>query len=44
MAPLNKVGLPQAPLPAALPGTGFDHVPLPSQVPPGVSVPRPHGE
>jgi len=41
MAPVNQVGLPQAPLPAAVPDTGFDRVPLPSEVPPGVSVPRP---
>jgi hypothetical protein len=40
MAPLNEVGLPQAPLPAALPDTGFDRIPLPGQVPAGVSVPR----
>lgn len=40
MAPLNMVGLPLAPLPAALPDTGFGQMPLPSQVPPGVSVPR----
>lgn len=44
MAPLNKVGLPRAPLPAALPDTGFDGLPLPSQVPPGVSLGRPRGE
>ncbi len=43
MAPINEVGLPRAPLPAALPDTGFDRVPLPGQVPPGVSVPRPRG-
>jgi hypothetical protein len=41
MAPLNEVGLPQAPLPAALPDTGFDRIPLPGQVPAGVSVPAP---
>ncbi len=40
MAPVNKVGMPLAPLPAAVPDTGFDRVPLPSQVPVGVSVPR----
>ena len=40
MAPLNEVGLPQAPLPAALPDTGFDRIPLPGQVPAGVSVSR----
>ncbi len=40
MTPLNEVGLPQAPLPAALPDTGFDRVPLPGQVPSGVSVPQ----
>jgi hypothetical protein len=39
MAPVNEVGLPQAPLPAALPDTGFARAPLPSEVPPGVSVP-----
>jgi len=43
MAPLNEVGLPQTPLPAAVPDTGFDRVPLPGQVPTGVSVPRPRG-
>jgi hypothetical protein len=43
MAPLNEVGLPQAPLPAALPDTGFDRIPLPGQVPAGVSVPAPPG-
>jgi hypothetical protein len=43
MVPLNKVGLPQAPLPTALPDTGFDRVPLPSEVPPGVSVRRTQG-
>jgi hypothetical protein len=40
MTPLNEAGVPLAPLPAALPGTGFDRVPLPGQVPAGVSVPR----
>ncbi|MGC2374911.1 MAG: hypothetical protein WA484_13645 [Solirubrobacteraceae bacterium] len=44
MAPLNKVGLPGAPLPAAMADTGIDRVPLPSEVPAGVSVPRPRGE
>ncbi len=43
VAPLNSVGLPLAPLPAAQPDTGFDRVPLPGQVPSGVSVPTPHG-
>jgi hypothetical protein len=43
MAPINEVGLPQTPLPAALQDTGFDRVPLPGQVPAGVSVPRPRG-
>jgi hypothetical protein len=38
MAPVNKVGAPRAPLPAAAPDTGFDRVPLPSQVPAGLSV------
>jgi hypothetical protein len=40
MTPLGEVGLPQAPLPVALPDTGFDRVPLPGQVPAGVRVPR----
>jgi hypothetical protein len=40
MAPVNEVGSPLAPLPAALPDTGFERVPLPGQVPAGVSVPR----
>lgn len=33
MTPLNGVGLPEAGLPRALPDTGFDRLPLPSQVP-----------
>jgi hypothetical protein len=40
MTPVNAVGFPGAALPAALPDTGFDRTPLPSEVPPGVSVPR----
>jgi hypothetical protein len=40
MVPLNKVGLPLQPLPAAVPDTGFDRVPLPSELPPGASIPR----
>lgn len=40
MAPVNEVGGPLEPLPAALPDTGFDKLPLPGQVPRGVSVPR----
>jgi len=40
MTPFNEIGLPQAPLPVALPDTGFDRVPLPGQVPAGVRVPR----
>jgi hypothetical protein len=44
MAPLNTVGLPGAPLPVAEANTGIDSVPLPSEVPPGVSVPRPRGQ
>jgi hypothetical protein len=40
MAPVNEVGGPLEALPAALPDTGFDKLPLPGQVPPGVSVPR----
>jgi hypothetical protein len=44
MAPVNEVGLPQEALPAAAPDTGFDRLPLPSEVPPGVSAPRPRSE
>jgi hypothetical protein len=40
IAPVNEVGGPLEPLPAALPDTGFGNVPLPGQVPRGVSVPR----
>ncbi len=40
MAPLNTTGLPLAPLPAALPDSGFGRAPLSIQVPAGVSVPR----
>jgi hypothetical protein len=40
MAPLNTTGLPWAPLPATLPDSGFDRMPLSIQVPAGVSVPR----
>ncbi|HEX4838736.1 MAG TPA: hypothetical protein VFV03_09470 [Solirubrobacteraceae bacterium] len=43
MAPVNKVGLPQEPLPAAVPDTGFDRVPLPSEIPPGASIPSTPG-
>jgi hypothetical protein len=43
MVPLNAVGLPQMPLPAALPETGLDRTPLPSEVPPGASIPHPRG-
>jgi hypothetical protein len=43
MAPVNKVGLPLQALPAAAPDTGFDRVPLPSEIPPGASIPRPRG-
>jgi hypothetical protein len=38
MVPLNKAEVPGARLPPAEPDTGFDRVPLPSQVPPGVDV------
>ncbi len=38
MAPLNDVGLPEMGLPKALPDTGFDRLPLQSQVPPDASV------
>lgn len=40
IAPVNEVGGPLEPLPAALPDTGFGNEPLPGQVPSGVSVPR----
>jgi hypothetical protein len=43
MAPVNKVGLPLQALPAAVPNTGFDRVPLPSEIPPGATIPRPKG-
>jgi hypothetical protein len=43
MAPVNKVGLPLQPLPPAVPDTGFDRVPIPSELPPGATIPRPHG-
>ncbi|HEX3391059.1 MAG TPA: hypothetical protein VHS55_00690 [Solirubrobacteraceae bacterium] len=41
MAPLNKVGLPLQTLPAAVPDTGFDRLPLPSQLPAGTPIPQP---
>lgn len=44
MAPVNEVGLPEMGLPRVAPDTGFDRVPLQSQVPAGVSTPRTHGE
>jgi hypothetical protein len=40
MTPVNEAGSPLTPLPPALPDTGFDRLPLPGQVPAGVSVPR----
>lgn len=40
MAPVNKVGLPLEPLPAAAPDTGYDQRPLPSQLPPGTPIPQ----
>lgn len=43
MVPLNKVGLPLQPLPAAAPDTGFDRIPIPSELPPGATIPRPRG-
>jgi len=43
MAPVNKVGLPLQPLPAPAPDTGFDQLPLPSQLPPGTPIPQPRG-
>jgi len=33
LAPINRVGAPEAPLPPRLPDTGFASTPLPSQVP-----------
>jgi hypothetical protein len=44
MAPVNEVGLPEMGLPRVAPDTGFDRVPLQSQVPAGVSTPQTHGE
>ncbi len=43
MVPINRVGTPAAPLPAALGDTGFAQKALPSQKPPVVQVPRPLG-
>jgi hypothetical protein len=40
IAPLNETGQPLEALPAPLPDTGFNRIPLPGQVPPGVGVPR----
>lgn len=34
IVPINAIGAPEAPLPAALPNTGFGEMPLPSQTPP----------
>jgi hypothetical protein len=34
LVPINAVGSPEAPLPAALANTGFGEMPLPSQLPP----------
>ncbi len=45
MAPVNELGLARAPLPAAMPDTGLvGRLPLASEVPAGVSVPRPRAE
>ncbi len=33
LTPINEVGAPETPLPAALPNTGFGETPLPAQVP-----------
>jgi hypothetical protein len=44
MTPVNKVGLPLATLPAAVPDTGFDRLPLPGQVPAGVTISRASGQ
>jgi len=43
MTPVNKVGLPLQTLPTAVPDTGFDRLPLPSQLPPGQTIPQPRG-
>jgi hypothetical protein len=40
MVPINGVGIPGAPLPAALPNTGFASEPLASQKPVTVHIPR----
>jgi hypothetical protein len=39
VVPINRVGLPGAPLPAALPNTGYANRPLPGQAPPPVRTP-----
>jgi hypothetical protein len=44
MAPMNEVGLPGSLLPPALADTGIEKVPLPSEVPAGVSIPRPRAQ
>jgi hypothetical protein len=44
MAPVNEVGLSGARLPTAVADTGLDRIPLPSEVPAGVSIPRPRGQ
>jgi hypothetical protein len=43
MTPVNDVGLAGAPLPATIADTGFDRMPLASEVPAGVSIPRLRG-
>jgi hypothetical protein len=43
MGPLNEPGVPEAPLPPAIADTGFDRLPLRSQVPHGQGVPHPPG-
>ncbi len=40
MTPVNEPGLSQAPLPPPSANTGFDRLPLRSQLPPGQAVPR----
>jgi hypothetical protein len=40
MVPLNKAGVPGSALSAPLPDSGFDRIPLRSQVPPGTPLPR----
>lgn len=43
MTPVNKIGLPFETLPPAVPDTGYGHLPLPSQLPPGTPIPELRG-